>query len=140
MDDGRRDPGDVQKRSWSWQAAIEPYKERQRPRPGSTYHLPRSPLFLSTHRIRTASSIKMHFAALSTALLAIVHNALAVPVDSKPALDITLSQVGNTNVKAAVKNTGTEDVTFVHLNFFGDSAPVEKADVYHNGMAPRLQC
>ncbi|RMJ28078.1 hypothetical protein PHISP_01018 [Aspergillus sp. HF37] len=74
----------------------------------------------------------MHFAALSTALLAIVHNALAVPVDSKPALDITLSQAGNTNVKAAVKNTGSEDVTFVHLNFFGDGAPVEKADVYHN--------
>lgn len=81
----------------------------------------------------------MHFAALSTALLAIVNSALAVPVSSNsPALDVTLSQVDNTNVKAVVKNTGSDDVTFVHLNFFNDNAPVEKASIYRNSMTRSL--
>lgn len=76
----------------------------------------------------------MHFAALSTALLALVHNAFAAPVDShRPSLDVTLTRAGNTHIKAVVKNTGSEDVTFVHLNFFRDNAPVQKVSVHRNG-------
>ena len=79
----------------------------------------------------------MHLATISTALLVLAQNILAVPVDSQsPALDVKLTQIGNTRVKAVVKNVGSEDITFVHLNFLGDSAPVEKAAVYRNSMGP----
>ncbi|KAJ6104761.1 hypothetical protein N7523_011081 [Penicillium sp. IBT 18751x] len=74
----------------------------------------------------------MHFTALSTVLLALAQYACAVPVESNQAsgLDVTLSQVDHTRIKAVVKNAGNEDVTFVHLNFFRDSAPVKKVAVY----------
>jgi deuterolysin len=59
-----------------------------------------------------------------------------LPVEAEQAsgLDVTLSQVSDTRIKAVVKNTGNEDVTFVHLNFFRDSAPVKKVAVYKDGM------
>jgi deuterolysin len=41
--------------------------------------------------------------------------------------------VDNTRIKAVVTNTGHDDVTFVHLNFFRDSAPVKKVTIYQNG-------
>ncbi|PWY88848.1 neutral protease 2-like protein mep20 [Aspergillus sclerotioniger CBS 115572] len=47
-------------------------------------------------------------------------------------LDVILSQVSNTHIKAEVKNTGNEDLTIVHLNFFGDTAPIKKVSVFHN--------
>lgn len=81
----------------------------------------------------------MHFAALSTALLAFVHSALAAPVENQPSLDVTLTQAGNTNIKAVVKNTGNEDVTFVHLNFFRDNGPVQKVTVHRDGMFTALE-
>jgi deuterolysin len=77
----------------------------------------------------------MKFVALSTAVLALAQNACALPVETEDAsaLDVTLSRVSDTRIKAVVKNTGSEDVTFVHLNFFRDSAPVKKVDVFQNG-------
>lgn len=77
----------------------------------------------------------MKLIALSTALLAVAQNAYALPVETEDAsaLDITLSRVSDTRIKAVVKNTGSEDVTFVHLNFFRDSAPVKKVDVLKDG-------
>jgi deuterolysin len=77
----------------------------------------------------------MRFAALSTVLLAIAQHVQALPVetDGTPALDITLSRVTDTRIKAVVKNSGSEDVTFVHLNFFRDAAPVKKVNVFKNG-------
>lgn len=76
----------------------------------------------------------MKLVALSTALLALAHNAYALPVetDEASALDVTLSRVSDTRIKAVVKNTGKEDVTFVHLNFFRDNAPVKKVEVLKN--------
>ncbi|CAG7960558.1 unnamed protein product [Penicillium nalgiovense] len=76
----------------------------------------------------------MRFAALSTVLLAIAQHVQALPVetDGTPALDITLSRVTDTRIKAVVKNSGSEDVTFVHLNFFRDAAPVKKVNVFKN--------
>lgn len=73
--------------------------------------------------------------SLALALFALA--ALAAPFENKsdsPSLNVTLTQVGNTRVKAVVKNTGEEDVTFVHVNFFGHAAPVKKVSVYRNGM------
>lgn len=69
----------------------------------------------------------------AAALLALLPSALAIPVSAdSPSLDVTLSQVGNTRVKAVVKNVGSEDVTFVHLNFFKDSAPVKKVSLFRD--------
>ncbi|PLB46386.1 hypothetical protein P170DRAFT_427708 [Aspergillus steynii IBT 23096] len=70
---------------------------------------------------------------LST-LLALVPGLLAAPLEVRDnaSLDVTLSQVGNTRIKAVVKNTGKEEVTFVHLNFFKDSAPIQKVALYRN--------
>lgn len=78
----------------------------------------------------------MRFAALSTVLLGLSQHVHALPVetDETSALDITLSRVADTRIKAVVKNSGSEDVTFVHLNFFRDAAPVKKVNVFKNGM------
>jgi len=83
----------------------------------------------------------MRFAALSTALLALAQHACALPVetDETSALDITLSHISDTRIKAVVKNSGSEDVTFVHLNFFRDSAPVKKVDVFKNGIHETIE-
>jgi deuterolysin len=77
---------------------------------------------------------------LSAAFLAIAQNVYAFPieVDQASALDVTLSRVSDTRIKAVVKNTGAENVTFVHLNFFRDSAPVKKVAVYRNGKSAEL--
>lgn len=73
----------------------------------------------------------MRFTTMSAAFLALAQNVYALPVESDlSALDVTLSQVSDTRIKAVVKNTGAENVTFVHLNFFRDSAPVKKVAVY----------
>ncbi|KAJ5783268.1 hypothetical protein N7457_005042 [Penicillium paradoxum] len=76
----------------------------------------------------------MRFAALSATLLALAQHAYALPLeaDGTSALDVTLSRVSDTRIKAVVKNSGKEDVTFVHLNFFRDSAPVKKVNVFKN--------
>lgn len=81
----------------------------------------------------------MRWTALSIAALALAQHVLALPaqMDRASALDVTLSQVNDTRIKAVVKNIGNEDVTFVHLNFFHDSAPVKKVAVYKDGMIHR---
>lgn len=76
----------------------------------------------------------MKLTALASAILVLVHGALALPAKA-PALDITLSQVNNTRIKAVVRNTGSEKITFVHLNFFNDSSPVKKVSLYRNGIS-----
>jgi deuterolysin len=48
-------------------------------------------------------------------------------------LEVTLSQVGNTLVKATVKNTADQDVQLMHLNFFNDAAPIKKVYIYRDG-------
>lgn len=58
---------------------------------------------------------------------------MLVKVDKTPSFDVTLSQVDNTRIKAVVTNTDHDDVTFVHLDFFGDSAPVKKVTIHQNG-------
>ncbi|KAL2852091.1 Deuterolysin metalloprotease family-domain-containing protein [Aspergillus pseudoustus] len=69
------------------------------------------------------------------ALLALMQGISASPVDVKlnaPGLHVTLEQVDNTRIKAVVKNTGSEEVTFVHLNFFQDSSPVKKVSLFRD--------
>ncbi|KAL3477651.1 Deuterolysin metalloprotease family-domain-containing protein [Aspergillus californicus] len=67
------------------------------------------------------------------ALLALLQPAAASPVDLKTGssgLHVTLSQVDNTRIKAVVKNTGSEEVKFLHLNFFQDNSPVKKVSLF----------
>lgn len=80
----------------------------------------------------------MRLGYVYSALLAITQHVNAVPAGGvrSSGLDVTLSSVGDTRVKAVVRNVGQEEVTFVHLNFFGDQAPVKKVTVYQNGMFP----
>ncbi|KAF7591588.1 hypothetical protein BBP40_001336 [Aspergillus hancockii] len=75
------------------------------------------------------------------ALPVLVSSFMAAPlvVASDVGLDVTLSQVNNTRIKAVVKNVGKEEVTFVHLNFFGDAAPVKKVAVYRNNTEVEFQ-
>nr|Q09016.1 RecName: Full=Neutral protease 2 homolog mep20; AltName: Full=Deuterolysin mep20; Flags: Precursor [Aspergillus fumigatus]AAB07644.1 MEP20 [Aspergillus fumigatus] len=74
----------------------------------------------------------MKVTILASAILALINGALALPANT-PTLDVTLTQVDNTRIKATVKNTGNEKVTFVHLNFFQDAAPVKKVSLFRNG-------
>ncbi|KAF7174481.1 hypothetical protein CNMCM5623_007362 [Aspergillus felis] len=73
----------------------------------------------------------MKVTVLASAILAVINGVLALPTNA-PTLDVTLTQVDNTRIKATVKNTGSEDVTFVHLNFFHDAAPVKKVSLFRN--------
>lgn len=82
----------------------------------------------------------MHMISFFSAVLVLAQQVWAFPaeVDRELVLDVTLSQVENTQIKAVVQNIGQEEVTFVHLNFFRDSAPVKKVVVYQNSMVPCL--
>ncbi|KAL4982933.1 Deuterolysin metalloprotease family-domain-containing protein [Aspergillus falconensis] len=69
------------------------------------------------------------------ALLGMLQAASASPVDIKTStagLQVTLSQVNNTRIKAVVQNTGSEEVTFMHMNFFKDASPVKKVSIFRN--------
>ena len=83
----------------------------------------------------------------SAALLALLPSVFAIPLGEAPSagLDVTLSQIEDTRIKAVVKNVGIEDVTFVHINFFKDTAPVKKVALYQDDgtfyiTSPRLNC
>jgi len=82
----------------------------------------------------------MHIILFLSAVLVLAQQVWAFPaeVDRELVLDVTLSQVENTQIKAVVQNIGQEEVTFVHLNFFRDGAPVKKVVVYQNSMIPCL--
>lgn len=76
----------------------------------------------------------MRLISISAAFLAVC-TSLAAPIETKSSsLDVTLSQVDNTHIKAIITNTGDEDITFMHLGSFGDGSPVKKVSVYRNGM------
>ncbi|RAK95894.1 putative penicillolysin/deuterolysin metalloprotease [Aspergillus ibericus CBS 121593] len=78
-------------------------------------------------------------------LLALMQCILAIPT-VPDTLNVTLSQVSNTRIKAEVTNTGNDDLTIVHLNFFGDTAPIKKVsqpnqpetELVFNGIKMRL--
>lgn len=74
----------------------------------------------------------MRFPVFSVGFLAIAQTLYALPfsVNQFSTLNITLSRASDTRIKAVVENSGEEKITFVHLNFFGDSAPVKKVSVY----------
>ncbi|KAL4805116.1 Deuterolysin metalloprotease family-domain-containing protein [Aspergillus unguis] len=68
------------------------------------------------------------------ALVALLQAANASPLtkDTTSGLQVTLSQVDNTRIKAVVENVGAEEVTFVRHNFFMDTAPVKKVSIFRN--------
>lgn len=68
----------------------------------------------------------------ATALVAPVAS-LAVRRAEHKELDITLSQVGNSQVKAVVTNTNAEPLTLLNHNFFKDVAPIKKVSVFREG-------
>lgn len=74
----------------------------------------------------------MRFVTTLTGALALAHTALA-------SLNVTLSQTGNTLIKAVVKNEDPDDINFVHYSFFGDTAPVKKVSIYRNGKYTQLE-
>lgn len=53
--------------------------------------------------------------------------------DKTPELEVTLSQVKDTQVKAVVKNVGEEEVSLLNFNFFKNKAPVKKAGLFREG-------
>lgn len=76
----------------------------------------------------------MRLISISAAFFAVC-TSLAAPIEAKSSsLDVTLNQVDNTHIKAIIKNTGDEDMTFMHLGSFGDGSPVKIVSVYRNGM------
>ncbi|PGH34717.1 hypothetical protein GX50_02505 [[Emmonsia] crescens] len=82
--------------------------------------------------MRSLSSI-LAVAALTTTAIAGV-----VPPGSKraniPELDVKLTQVDGTVVKAVVTNNGDEDLNILNLNFFKDNSPIKKVSVYSQGV------
>ncbi|KAI2633438.1 neutral protease 2-like protein [Xylaria nigripes] len=63
------------------------------------------------------------------ALLASLASAASIGKRSSP-LDVQIEQVGNSGVKATIKNSGSEDLKLLKTGSILDSAPVEKIRVY----------
>ena len=75
--------------------------------------------------------------SFAVALAAFSPLVLSYAIDlEKRALDVavTLSSVENTVVKAAIKNSGAEELTLLKGGTFLDDAPVDKATVFKDGM------
>jgi deuterolysin len=72
----------------------------------------------------------MKFQALSVAALASLTSALSLY--GSP-LDVSLEVSGNTEVKATIKNTGSEDLKLFKTGTFLDDSHVEKVEVFKSG-------
>ncbi|PGH07192.1 hypothetical protein GX51_01979 [Blastomyces parvus] len=79
--------------------------------------------------MRSPQSI-LAIVALATTTLAGVLPSTQKRADNIPELDVKLTQVKGTVLKAVVTNTGDEDLNILNLNFFKDNAPVKKVSVY----------
>ena len=73
--------------------------------------------------------INMKIAAILSCLLALAESA-AVSLDKPNSpLNVKLEQVGNSEVKASITNTGTVPLRVLRAGSILDSAPIEKAKV-----------
>ncbi|KAK2762090.1 hypothetical protein FQN54_001097 [Arachnomyces sp. PD_36] len=77
--------------------------------------------------------MKFFSAVAAATALATPALGLAIRAAEQPELDITLSQVGNSLVKAVVTNTNAEPLTLLNHNFFKDVAPIKKVSVFREG-------
>jgi deuterolysin len=76
----------------------------------------------------------MKFQALSVAALASLASAVSVALDKRDSpLDVSLELTGNTEVKATIKNTGSEDLKLFKTGTFLDDSHVEKVEVFKAG-------
>nr|C5G8P3.1 RecName: Full=Neutral protease 2 homolog BDCG_00922; AltName: Full=Deuterolysin BDCG_00922; Flags: Precursor [Blastomyces dermatitidis ER-3] len=82
--------------------------------------------------MRSPQSILAIVAFATTAIAGVVPST-EKRADDIPELDVKLTQVEGTLVKAVVTNNGDEDLNILNLNFFKDTAPVKKVSVYSQG-------
>jgi deuterolysin len=75
----------------------------------------------------------MKFQVLSVAALASLASALSGLDKRDSPLDVSLELTGNTEVKATIKNTGTEDLKLFKTGTFLDDSHVEKVEVFKAG-------
>ncbi|KAH4074029.1 neutral protease [Parastagonospora nodorum] len=79
----------------------------------------------------------MKFQILSVAALASLASAVSDALDKRDSpLDVSLEVTDNTNVKATIKNTGTEDLKLFKTGTFLDDSHVEKVEVFRSGKQP----
>lgn len=77
-------------------------------------------------------SFSMKFQVLSIAALASMASAVSFDKRDSP-LDVSLEVTGNTEVKATIKNTGSEDLKLFKTGTFLDDSHVEKVEVFKSG-------
>jgi deuterolysin len=76
----------------------------------------------------------MKFQVLSVAALASLASAVSIALDKRDSpLDVSLELTGNTEVKATIKNTGSEDLKLFKTGTFLDDTHVEKVEVFKSG-------
>jgi len=79
----------------------------------------------------------MKFQILSVAALASLASAVSDALNKRDSpLDVSLEVTDNTNVKATIKNTGTEDLKLFKTGTFLDDSHVEKVEVFRSGKQP----
>ncbi|OAX85082.1 hypothetical protein ACJ72_00554 [Emergomyces africanus] len=83
--------------------------------------------------MRSLSSI-LAVAAFTTAAIAGVVPPAGKRADNIPELDVKLTQIDGTMVRAVVTNNGGEGLNILTLNFFKDMSPVKKVSVYSEGV------
>lgn len=96
----------------------------------------RSSTSFSSSRI-CAPSLIMKFLAL--AALASLASSISIELSKRESpLDVKLEMTGNTELKASVTNTGSEDLKVLKTGSFLDETAVEKVEVFQGSKFPRI--
>lgn len=81
----------------------------------------------------------MRWGTLVTVLASLAAPAVSYSINRLPkrdsGLEVALSAVGNTEIKAVVTNKGDSKVSLLNFNSVLDSAPVHKVSIQKNGMS-----
>ncbi|EEP78915.1 predicted protein [Uncinocarpus reesii 1704] len=79
----------------------------------------------------------MRFSSSFLSVLALASQALAFPLNDLPTtdsgLEVKLTSVGNTRMKAVLTNTADHDLSFLKFNTFFDDAPTQKVRIAKDG-------
>jgi hypothetical protein len=92
-------------------------------------------LTLEQHWWNDAMKGLLSFAALAAAVNGAAVDLSAADAELRP-LDVTLEMVGNSMVKARVKNIGASPLKLFKTGSLLGEAPIERAEIFQEGMCP----
>lgn len=80
--------------------------------------------------------IRSIFAAFVAAACPVSPLAIDLVPRNETAITVRLSATGNTAINAVITNTGDDTISLLNLNSLLDPDPVQKVEIYKDGMNP----